>query len=266
MEQFENMSLSNNSTLSPFVYYCSEILLPPEYFLTSILITSISFLFVVSLLIFVAVKARKVKRDLVVRGRTWITALDFIGGIGGVDSVFESYENFLGKNRQELEKIRRDNIEHRRHSEPGWVTGPSDVMTEVHNKNIRDQRSRSNMERIRLVRSDSDEEAEFYLRVLQYPDLLVEHNKAAEDKQRQERSGSLVSILKRRLSLASTETESGSVGESCHSSPSHLSRVTTPPGVSRTLRSSSLDQGLTKRSEMYRKNKKPSVIQEINEV
>ena len=259
MQQSENMSLSNNSTLSPFVYYCSEILLPPEYFLTSILITSISFLLVVSLLIFVAVRARKVKRDLASTERTWITALDFIGGIGGVDSVFESYEHFLGKNRQELENIRRDNIEHRRHSEPGWVTGPSDDRAPG-------QRSRSNMERIRLVRSDSEEEAEFYLRVLQYPDLLVEHNKAAVDKQRQERSGSLVSILKRRLSLASTETESAGAGESGQSSPSQLSRVTTPPGVSRTLRSSSVDPGLTKRSEVYRKNKKPSVIQEINEV
>ena len=264
MKQYENMSQSN-STLSPFVYYCSEILLPPEYFLTSVLVTGISFLLVISLLILVAVKARKVKRDLAATERTWITALDFIGGIGGVDSVFESYENFLGKNRDELVQIRRDNIEHRRHSEPGWVIpGPSDVETETRNTRAPGQRSRSNMERIRRVRSDSDEEAEFYLRVLQYPDLFVEHNKAAVDRGRQERSGSLVSILKRRLSLASTE--SGSVGESCHSSPSRGS-VTTSPGVSRTSRSSSVDEGVTKKNMLYTKKiKKPSIIHEVHEV
>ena len=266
MEQYENMSQSN-STLSPFVYYCSEILLPPEYFLSSVVITAISFLLVISLLIFVAVKARKVKRDLAATERTWITALDFIGGIGGVDSVFESYEKFLGKNRDELVQIRRDNIEHRRHSEPGWVTGPSDVETETRNTRGPGQRSRSNMERIRRVRSDSDEEAEFYLRVLQYPDLLVEHNKAAIEKGRQERSGSLVSILKRRRSMASTE--SGSLVESSHSSPSHVTRgsVMKSPGtgVSRSLRSSSVDEGVTRKSMLYKK-KKPSVIHELHEV
>ena len=272
----------SNSTLSPFVYYCSEILLPPEYFLTSIIITVTAFISVITLLIFVAVKAKQAKKDLAATKRTWITALDFIGGIGGVDSVFESYETFLGKNRDELEKIRRDNIENRRYSEPGLVTESSDAETGTRKVRAQEQsqRSRSNIERIRRVRTDSDEEAEFYLRVLQYPDLLLEHNKAVvEEKARQERSGSLVSILKRRLS----SSESLSVGENSPNSPSQVSSlgsvtpsprvirgsVTPSPGVSRIMRSSSLDvsdEGVTRRSPLYVKKKKPSVIQELNEV
>ena len=268
----------SNSTSSPFVYYCSEVVLPPEYFLTSILITGSSLLLVLSLLAFVAVKAKKVKVDAT--KRTWITALDFIGGIGGVDSIFEPYENFLGKNREELEKIRQDNPEQRRHSEPGWQSQPSGSasaelgVSRAAQHCAGDQRSRSNMERVRLVRSDSDEEAEFYLRVLQYPSLLAEHSRASIDQGRQERSGSLVSTLKRRMSVTSTESgdSPGTQSESCPVTPS-MSRVSRSPVTStlvmshdaqhiRTLRSSRVDEGVTKRNMMYRR-KKPSVIQEV---
>ena len=167
--------ISDNSTL---IFYCERDATPLEYFLASLIVTGISLLLLIGFMIFVAVESVRTKKHIEQLEnekleRTWITALDFIGGIGGVDSVFESYEHFFGKSYDQLEKLRQENIEHRRYSQP-MVSQISEGDKAIFKEHI-NTRSRSNFEKVRLKRSSSEEEADFYLKVMNYPQIFHEH-------------------------------------------------------------------------------------------
>ena len=160
----------SNSTL---VFYCEQDATPLEYFLASLIVVGISLLFTIVFMIFVAVESYRTKKNIQKLERTWITALDFIGGIGGVDSVFESYENFFGKSYEQLKKLRNENIENRRYSQP-MMSQISEEDKAIFKEQL-NTRSKSNFEKVRLKRSSSEEEADFYLKVMNYPQIFHEH-------------------------------------------------------------------------------------------
>ena len=259
-----NLDTRNNT----LIVVCSEVVIPEEFFYISIFLTVFSFFLIVALFIFVGVEGRRAKAWLSSAERTWITALDFIGGMPGVDSVFEPYEEFFGKSQEELEKLRRENKENRRYSTP-YISLPSEeeraMMERLH------QRSRSNFEHVRTCRSSLEEEADFYLKVLNHPQLYYQNLPSAAPT----RKDSLVmGAVRRRLSLSSGSGDSGSV-ESVSMTPPIISASSrsslTPPTPSNkrvnrvnfALRSSSIDDGFLKRPALPLR-KKPSVIHEEN--
>ena len=247
---------------STFLYYCEQDVTPNEYFFASISVAGLALGLLIALMIFVAIEGIKTKKFLQTPERTWITALDMIGGIGGVDALFESYEEVLGKNKEDLEKLRKENIENRRYSTP-YLHQISEEQKQI--RESINQRSKSNFERVRVDRSE-EEEADFYLRVLNYPQLLYETQHSPTQVARKERSDSVVSSIRRKFSLSSISgSGSGSV--------ENVSVATTPAST-RTFRFSSIDEGTIKRSRFSsidegvnkriftQKRKKPSVIHE----
>ena len=157
----------------------------------------------ICLSIFVAYEGFKAKRSMEKQERTWITNIDFIGGMPGVHGVFESYEEVLGINSDELMKLRKENIENRRFSTPyiSQISKEDKAMYESINT-----RSKSNFEKARFKKTSEEEEAEFYLKVLNYPHLFYEH--LPPKQQSRDRSGSMSSFIGR-FSLSS-----GSAGSS----------------------------------------------------
>ena len=106
----DNMSNVNEILNSTLIQNCMEVL-PNEYFIMSPSVMLVSTVLFLLLFLTTALIALQTRKSLLRRERTWITTLDFIGGIGGVDSIFESYDTFLGKDREEL---RREFSEERR--------------------------------------------------------------------------------------------------------------------------------------------------------
>ena len=98
---------------STFLYYCERDVTPNEYFFASLSVAGLALVLLIGIMVFVAIEGIKTKKILQTPERTWITALDMIGGIGGVDALFESYEEVLGKNKEDLEKLRKENVENR---------------------------------------------------------------------------------------------------------------------------------------------------------
>ena len=247
---------------STFLYYCEQDVTPNEYFFASLSVTGVSLVLLIALLVFVAVEGMKAKMFLQRQQRTWITALDMIGGIGGVDALFESYEEVLGKNKEDLEKLRKENVENRRYSTP-YLLQLSEEERKIHQSIS--QRSKSNLERIRMDRSE-EEEADFYLRVLNYPQLLYETQNSPTPK---DRSDSVVSVIRRKFSLSSISGSGSGENVSVATSPipvrtarfSSIDEGGNRRSPVRTSRVSSLDEGVSKRI-FIQNRKKPSVIHE----
>ena len=139
--------------------------LPDDYFIMSLSVIAILSFSVFMLSVLTALSALRTRKSLFRKDRTWITALDFIGGIGGVDSIFESYETFLGKNRSQMEELRREHSEIRRRFSSPYIRRD-------HEKSKRSgKRSNSNFEttRRRTLKEEEAEEANFCIEILHDP-------------------------------------------------------------------------------------------------
>lgn len=173
--------------------YCTE---PAPYFWFSVSMSLIGLTtsLLASLAVFTTLLARRKKRLLETPKRTWVMNLDLI--TGGTANIYDKYEVFMDKTESEFKHF-KDKSSRSKSLVP--LSEPSEDKT-------RQFRSRSNMEtaRARLVRSDSDEEANFMLKVLNYPQIYYEN--LPPPKARRE---SVVDQFKRRLgSISASSTES----------------------------------------------------------
>ena len=259
------MSNRLNSTL---VENCLQYL-PEEYFIISLSVIAVLSFFVFLLSVTTALLALRTRKTLFRKERTWITALDFIGGIGGVDSIFESYETFLGKNRSQLEELRREHSDIRRRFTSPYIRGDH---LNWNQKNS--GRSNSNFEttRRRTLKEEEEEEARFCIEILHNPRKYYQNLP-----QRRESDG-IVNQLMRRLSVTSLSAEGLTVApppptktpDSRQSSSHPQSPVPTRKFIKN--RSGSLDAGkvgTTGGSPVNRittlARKKHSVIHEVTE-
>ena len=173
--------------------YCTE---PAPYFWFSVSMSMIGLTtsLLASLTVFTTLLARRKKKLLETPRRTWVMNLDLI--TGGAENIYDKYEVFMEKTESEFKHF-KDKSSRSRSLVP---------LADPRNDKTRQSRSHSNMEtaRARLVRSDSDEEANFMLKVLNYPQIYYENLPPAKA-----RRESVVDQFKRRLgSLSASSTES----------------------------------------------------------
>ena len=164
-----------NSTL---VENCLQVL-PDEYFIMSLSVIGILTVLFLLLFLTTVLMALEAKRSLLRRERTWITALDFIGGIGGVDSIFESYDTFLGKNRSQLEELRRQNSESRRRFSSPFLRKDHLLWKKISDN----KRSNSNFEtarRRRTLKKAEEDEANFCIEILHNPSKYYQNLEAQQ--------------------------------------------------------------------------------------
>ena len=257
------MSNRLNSTL---VENCMQYL-PEEYFIMSLSVIAVLSFFVFLLFLTTALLALRTRKSLFRKERTWITALDFIGGIGGVDSIFESYETFLGKNRSQLEELNREHSEIRRR-----FTSP--YINLSRNQKNSGNRSNSNFEttRRRTLKEEEEEEARFCIEILHNPRKYYQNLP-----QRRESEGK-VNLMMSRFSVTSLSAEDSTVTPPPPTKtpePRQSSSHSPSPVPRRKFiknRSGSLDAGkvgTTGGSPVNRitklARKKPSVIHEVTE-
>ena len=247
--------------------------LPEEYFIMSLsVIAALSFL-VFLLSVTTALLALRRRKSLFRKERTWITALDFIGGIGGVDSIFESYETFLGKNRSQLEELRREHSEIRRRFSSPYIR--RDHLRG--NQRESGKRSNSNFEttRRRTLKEVEEEDAKFCIEILHNPEKYYQN---LPQPARRESDG-IVNLVMRRFSVTSVSAESLTPPPPPPPARNPDSRQCRPPSPIPTRkfikkRSGSLDAGQARMrtsggSPVNRittlARKKPSVIPEVIE-
>ena len=257
-----------NSTL---IEICLQYYLPDEYFIMTLSVIAVLSFFVFSLSVTTALLALRTRKSLFRKERTWITALDFIGGIGGVDSIFESYETFLGRNRSQLEELRREHSETRRRF--------SSKSEEIIREQFRQKRSESNLEttRRRTLKEEEEDAANIYIEILHNPGKYYQN---LPQPTRRESDG-IVTMLMRRLSVTSLSAEVAppvSPPTPARSPDSQLSssRPTSPAPRRKFLknRSDSLDGGgrtgpggsPVNRITTTLPRKKHSVIHEVTEL
>lgn len=229
-----------NSTL---VKICMQSYLPEEYFIMSLSVIALLSFSVFSLSVTAALLALRTRKSLFRKERTWITALDFIGGIGGVESIFESYDTFLGKNRSQLEELRREHSETRRRFSSPYIR-----RDQLQRKPRSSGRSNSNFEteRRRTLKEEEEEEARRCIEILHNPRKFYEN---LPQPARRESDG-IVNLVKRRLSVSSLSAEVAGLATPPPPARSHHSRQSNsrPPSPAPTRkfiknRSGSLEGG-----------------------
>ena len=138
------------------------------------------------------VSALKKKRMMETPLRTWVMNLDLI--TGGASNIYDQYEVFMDKTESEFRHFKDAN---NRSRSLVSLAPPREIET------IK-SRSKSNMETVhqRLERSNSDEEASFMLKVLNYPEIFYENQPPSK-----ERKDSLLNQIKRKMSVSSNSTE-----------------------------------------------------------
>ena len=167
---------------------------PYFWFSLSMSLIGITASLFLSLAVLTTVLARRKKMLLETPMRTWVMNLDLI--TGGASNIYDSYEVFMDKTESEFRNF-RDSPSRSRSLVP---------LALPREEEIKSYRSMSNMEtaRNRLVRSNSDEEAMFMLKVMNYPQMYYENLPPPK-----ERRDSLADQFKRKLgSISASSTES----------------------------------------------------------
>ena len=252
----------NNRLNSTLVENCLKSYLPDEYFIMSLSVMAVLTFFVFLLSVTTALLALRTRKSLFRKERTWITALDFIGGIGGVDSIFESYETFLGKNQEEL---RREHSDIRRRFSSPYIR-----REQLRRKQKSSgKRSNSNFEttRRRTLKEEEEDEANICIEILHNPSIIKNYQNLPQPTRRD--SDGILNLMMRRLSVTSLSAEV--VTPATPPTPTRSQSSSRPPSPAPTRkfiknRSGSLEglQSPVNRIKTLAR-KKHSVIHEVTE-
>ena len=156
---------------------------------------------VFSLSVSTALLALRTRKSLFRKERTWITALDFIGGIGGVESIFESYDTFLGQNRSQLEELRREHSETRRRFSSPYIR--RDQLQRKQKSSGKRSNSNFETERRQTLKEEEEAVAEACIEILHDPRKYYQNLPRPASRE----SDGFVNLVMRRLSVSSLSAE-----------------------------------------------------------